>query len=124
MLESAGHAIQHTAVHFNRSANQIQTNLFTSFFRRLTNHAVEPIRQTFEFHHAGAQQVVLQVTRQTSLSGQFVFGTFYRALQSTLHSGHVVDRLGHHASELLETSESVKFERVERLISCFSGFQT
>ena len=115
MLERSGHALQHAAVYFDRAADNVQTHLLAGFFRGLAHHAVQPVRKAFKLDHAGAQQVVLQIARQSRLGGQFVLGFFQSALHRALHGGHVVDRLGHHAGEFLKAREAVKLQRIEAL---------
>ena len=52
-----------------------------------------------------------------------VFGDFKRAVQGTLHGGHVVHRLGHHPGQLLEARVAVKLKRVEVLTGGTGRFQ-
>ena len=47
------------------------------------------------------------------LGDQVVLGALQRTLQVALHGGHVVDRLGHHARELLNARETVKLQRIK-----------
>ncbi|MNV14347.1 hypothetical protein D3C71_1050280 [compost metagenome] len=87
--------------------------MLARFLRCLSHHCVQPLRDTFELHHAGAQQVALQLPCLAPLGDQIVFGTFHGTLQVALHGGHVVHRLGHHACELLHTGKAVKLQRIK-----------
>ncbi len=116
------HAVEHAAVDFDGAADDVQPHLLAGFLGRLAHHAVQAIGHAFELDHARAQQVVLQVARQPRLRGQFVLGGLHRPLQPALHGGHVVDRLGHHAREFLETREAVHLQRVETLRRGLGGF--
>ena len=122
VLERAGHALQHAAVHFGAATDDVQAHLLARFLGRLAHHAVEALGEAFELHHAGAQQVVLQVARQAGLGHELVFGGFQAALQGALHGGHVVDRLGHHPGEFLEARVAVELQRVELLGGGPRGF--
>ena len=113
VFEGADHALQHTAVDFDRPADDVQPHLLATVLGSLAHHAVEAVGQALEFDHARAQQVFLQLTRQPGLGCQFVFGRLQRALHAALHGGHVVDRLGHHARQLLEAREAVHLQWIE-----------
>ena len=113
VLEGGCHAVQHATVHFNGAAGDVQLDLFAGFLGGLAHHGVQAFGNAFELHHAGAQQVALQLTRLAALGDQVVFGAFHGALQIALHRGHVVDRLGHHAGQLLHPGEAVELQRIE-----------
>ena len=113
VLEGRCHAVQHPPVHFNRASGDVQLDLLAGFLGRLADHSVQALRNAFELHHAGTQQIALQLPRLAALGNQIVFRTFHGALQVALHCRHVVHRLGHHAGQLLHTGETVKFQGVE-----------
>jgi len=116
VFKGGGHAVEHPAVHFDLATGDVQPHLLAGFLGRLAHHAVQALGNALELHHARAQQVALQLAGLTGLGGQAVFGRFHRALQVALHGGHVVDRLGHHAGELLHAGEAVELQRVEGLV--------
>ena len=113
VLEGGGHPVQHAAVHFDVATRDVETHLLAGFLRSLAHHAVQALGNAFKFHHAGAQQIALQFPGLARLSDQTIFGHFHRSLQVALHRGHVVDRLRHHAGQLLNTGEPVEFQRVK-----------
>ena len=123
VLERADHAVEHAAVDFDRTADDVEPHLLAGLLRRQPDDAVEAVRQAFEFDHPRAQQVVLQVARHARLRDQFVLGRFERALQAALHGRDVVDRLGHHPRQFLEAREAVELERVERLRRSLRGLE-
>ena len=51
-----------------------------------------------------------------ALGVELVVGAIQRALQLTLHRGHVVDRLGHAAGDFLDPGEAVELQRVKSLL--------
>lgn len=113
MLEGRRHAVQHAAVHFDGTAGDVQLDLFAGFLGRLAHHRVQPLCNALEFHHAGAQQIALQLPRLPTLGDQIVLGSFHDALQVALHGGHVIDRFGHHAGQFLDPRKAIEFERIE-----------
>ena len=113
MLESRCHAVQHAAVHFGATAQQIEAHLLAGFLGSLPDDAVQTLGNPFKLHHAGTQQVALQFTGLARLRNQIVLGGLDRALQGALHRRHVVHRLGHHAGQFLDTGEAVKFKRIK-----------
>ena len=113
MLKRRHHALEHATVHFNGATRQAQLDLLAGFLGRAAHHGIQTLRDSVELHHARAQQVTLQLTGLTALGNQIVFRRVHIPLQTALHRGHVVDRLGHHARELLHTRETVKLERVK-----------
>ena len=113
MLERGRHTLQHTTVHLDRAAINIQLDRFASILRGLANHAVQTIGDTFEFLHSCTQQIPLQIPCLAGLRHQIILGQLHRALQAALHRSHVIDGLGHHARQLLHTRESVKLQGVE-----------
>ena len=119
VFERRCHAVQHTTIHFDRTANDIEPHLFARLFGRLAHHAVQPVGNALEFNHARAQQVTLQFARLACLGCQTVFGGIDCTLQIALHRGHVVDRLGHHAGELLHAGEAVELQWIESLVRVF-----
>ena len=119
MLKRRGHAVQHTAVHVQRTAHDVQLDGFARIFGGLAYHAVQALRDAFEFHHPGAQQVALQFTGLASLGNQVILGSLHRALQIALHRGDVMDRLRHHAGEFLHAGKAVKFQWIETLGGIF-----
>jgi hypothetical protein len=121
VFKRARHALQHTAVDFDRAAGDVQPHRLAGFLGRLAHHAIQPLGQAVELDHARAQQVVLQFTRQPRLGGQFVFGGLQGTLQAALQGGHVVHRLGHEAREFLEAREAVHLQRVEGLRGGLGG---
>ena len=120
MLESGGHPVQHTTVHFDVTASDVQPDLLAGLFRSLAHHPVKAFRNAFKLHHARAQEIALQFAGLAPHGCQAVFGNFHRTLQVALHRGHVVHRLGHHASNLLHPREAVELEWIENLIR-FAG---
>ena len=119
MLKRGRHAVQHATVHFNGAAFNVQAHRLAGFFGRLPHHPVQPVGNAFELHHAGAQQVALQLPRLAGLGGQAVFGGVHGTLQVALHGGHVVHRLGHHPGEFLHPRETVELQRIEGTIGFF-----
>ena len=113
MFEGRHHAFQHAAVHFDGAAQNVQAHLLAHLLGGLAHHGVQTLGKRVELHHARAQQIALQITRLTALSHQVIFGSRQIALQIALHGGHVVDRLGHHAGQLLHAGEAVELQRVK-----------
>ena len=124
VFEGGGHAVEHTPVHLDRTAGNVQRDLFAGFLRGLAHHGVQAFGDAFKLHHPCTQQVALQFTGLAALGDQVVLGAFQRALQAALHGGHVVDRLGHHAGQFLHAGEAVEFERVECGVGVFGLRQT
>ena len=115
VLKRADHALKHAAVDFDGAAHEVQAHLLAGVLGRLAHHAVKAIGKALEVDHARAQQVILQLAREARLRGELIFCRLQRALQSALHGGDVVDRLGHHAREFLQPREAVHLERIEGL---------
>ena len=107
------HTIKHAAVHFNRTARDIELDLLAGFLGRLAHHGIQPLSNAFKLHHACTQQVALKFAGLTALGNQVVLRTFHRALQVALNGGHVIDRLGHHAGQLLHPGKAVELQGVE-----------
>ena len=122
VFEGADHPFEHTAVDLDRAADDVEPDLLAGLFRGLANGAVQAVGHALELDHARAQQVVLELTRQPRLRGEFVFRRLQGALQAALQRGHVVDRLGHETRQLLEAREAVHLQRVEVLRRGLGGF--
>ena len=116
VLEGRRHALQDAAVDFDRPADDVQPHLLAGLLAGLAHHAVQALGNAVELHHARAQQLALQLTRLARLRGQVVLAALDRPLQAALHRGHVVDRLRHHAGELLHAGEAVEFQWIEVLL--------
>ena len=113
VFERRRHAIEHAAIHFDRTARNVELDLLAGLFGRLAHHGIQPLGNAFKLHHARPQQVALKFSGLATLGNQIILGTFHRALQVALNGGHVVDRLGHHAGQLLHPGETVELQRVE-----------
>ena len=124
VLECRGHAVQHAAIHFNSATQQVQPNLLSGFLGCQPDNPVQAVRNTFKLHHAGTKQIALQFTGLAPLGDQIILCCLNSALQGALDGCHVVDRLGHHASQLLHTGKAVKFKRVKSGLEFFGLRQT
>ena len=123
VLEGARHPVEDAAIDLDRAADDVEADLLAAFLGGEADDPVEAVGQALELDHARAQQVVLQVARETRLGDQLVFGRLQRALQRALDGGDVVDRLRHHPRQLLEAREAVELERVERLRRRLRGLE-
>ena len=74
---------------------------------------VETIRHAAKGHHANAHQLLLHFTVQACLRDDGGVGVVKVLEQVLLYGGDVVNRLGHHPRQFLETCETVDFQRVE-----------
>ncbi len=117
MLERTSHFFQHATVNFHSAAANVKVDTLVQFFRSLTRNAVQTLGDTGELHHAHTHQILLQVTRQTTLHGQVGGGVINRARQVLLHRTDVVDAFGHHPRQFLQTGETVELQRIEFTIS-------
>ncbi len=116
MLEGRHHAIEHAAVDTDRAAVNIEPDLLAGLLACQTDQPVEAVGDAIELDHAGSQQITLQLARQPSLGSQLVFNHLQGTLQRAAHRGHVVDRLGHHSRQLLQTGVAIHLQRVEGLV--------
>ena len=124
MLKRWRHAVQHAAVHFDGAALQVQTHLLAGLLGGLSDHAVKALGNALKLHHAGAQQVALEIAGLACLGNQIVLGRLYGSLQRALNSCHVVHRFGHHAGQLLHAGETVKLQRIKTKLRLFGLLQT
>ena len=124
MLERWAHAVQHTAVHFDGTTGNVELDLLSGVLGGLTDNTIQTLGNTLELHHAGTQQVALQLPRLAALGNQIVFSALDRTLQVALHGCHVMHGLGHHAGQFLHPGKAVKLERIERLCRIFGLCQT
>ena len=113
VLERRRHAVQNAAIQLNGATCDIKLDLLAQLLGRLAHHGVQALGDALELDHACAQQIALQFAGLAALGDQVVLSAFQRTLQVALHGGHVVDRLGHHARELLNARETVKLQRIK-----------
>ena len=113
VLKRGCHAVQQAAVHLDGCTQQVKFDLLACVFGGLPHHAVQPVRNTFKLHHAGLEQVALQLACLARLGNQIVFSCLNGTLQGALHGSNVVNRLGHHAGDFLHAGKAVKLQRVK-----------
>ncbi len=109
VLERPDHFFQHAAIDLYRAAVDIEIDALVDFLRRLSRYAVQALRDAGKLHHAYAHQILLQIAGQACLCRQVRGGAIDGARQVLLHRADVIDALGHHARQLLQTREAVEF---------------
>ena len=113
VLERCRHLIKHAAVQFDLPPLDFQVGALVEFLRRLTNDAIQAIRQAAKRHHAYGHELLLDLSIQPCLRNDGRVGVVEVLEQVLLHGRHVVDRFGHHPCEFLEAREPVKLQGIE-----------
>ena len=113
MFERRGYAIQHAAIQFDVSALDIELHALATVLGSEPGHAIQPVGQAVERHHAYRHQILLHVARHLRLRRQCLFTLVQIARQILLHGGHVVDAFRHQAREFLQSRETVELQRIE-----------
>ena len=113
VFERRHHLVEHRAVEFHLTADDVEVGPLAQFLGGLANDAEQTLGLTGERHHAHAHQFLLQAAIEARLRDDGRVGIIEVLEQVLLHGRHVVDRLGHEAGELLEAGKAVEFERVE-----------
>ena len=113
VFEWRGDFVEYGAIHFGLAAIQVELRFASGFFGGLPHHAVQTFGQRVERHHADVHEFLLQITRHARLQQQCAVGFVEAGKQVVLSRGDVVDTFRHQAGELLQTRETVEFERIE-----------
>src|SRR4051812_43831993 len=106
-----------TAVELHLRAVDLEFGLLADVARRLAHDAVQSLAQVAERQRAHAHQVLLQLAADTRLLKQRRIGLAEILHQPLLDREGVVQALGHHARQLLQSRVAIELERIEFLLA-------